>query len=376
MGQKITRRVVLGTAIAGLAAGPFVIRTLRKPELKPESDLFTGFTLDEVRDRFFTEWKGCIELFDVSTSRSASRSPLLLKPDFSLKQNLNYLALSSTVVGVISSIKECTPENLLLFSNSNGKVSISGEPEKIFRLKISENFVKSIALDQSVSNNSDIEIFESKREEKNGVVYITKDVKVTTDSNGVESSPTKISSQQGNIGEFSLIDKDDNLFFEDSKGQLTCVSDFGYLLQNPLSAEFFPSVANLCPEVELSIGKAFDIPTHLILSGFPNKALVDSIVNINGSDAAKIIGEQTMSAAESIQQCEELRETYRKHNDEIVEWIDSKIRFYSENKLSSFKKVNSYVDIHTGIVLRQEFLLGHQEITPWSTTHHFIMQLT
>jgi hypothetical protein len=153
MNKKITRRVVLGTAIAGLAAGPFVIRAWRKKQVKdleeiPYMTLETLPPPDSIplpyRD-LFNEWNTVRQRFQTPLPLTNDGHKIVtLKPDLSVPKQWNFLMLRTRVQGTAFQLEDylATGGKGLFYETIEGTVK-TGNDE--FIATVSDHLLHSIS---------------------------------------------------------------------------------------------------------------------------------------------------------------------------------------------------------------------------------------
>jgi hypothetical protein len=117
MNKKITRRVVLGTAIAGLTAGPFVIRALRKTQVKDLEEI-PYMTLDTLPPAtpdpppysdLFNEWNAERQRFQTPLPLANDvpvPQTVTLEPDLSVSKQWHFLMLKTRILGTAFQLED------------------------------------------------------------------------------------------------------------------------------------------------------------------------------------------------------------------------------------------------------------------------------
>ncbi len=119
MDKKITRRVVLGTTIAALAAGPFVMRAWRKNhavdiEVTPlftQEDLPSPPPSPSVKGRFFQDWNLYRDHFLWPTSSGENLKTVQITPKLSVQKKWKFRKLNTHIQGVHSSLDTFRPDS-------------------------------------------------------------------------------------------------------------------------------------------------------------------------------------------------------------------------------------------------------------------------
>jgi hypothetical protein len=226
MNKKITRRVVLGTAIAGLAAGPFVIRALRRREddLPSWENGEREFSVrpSDVRVRFFSEWK------DLHQSMSAVHVKILgddvlslpQKRDFSKLFQKNFRYMETHFMKNSESDREITANDLISYSILEGELRGGDADANIVSVVARRSETKYLKIDVAKSRTNGVDIVEKKEGGTATVIKVEVDLndahidkekaEITT---GIEET---VAVQKGKIGELSF-DVDFMLTSDDAK---------------------------------------------------------------------------------------------------------------------------------------------------------------
>lgn len=186
----MTRRVVLGTIIATLAAGPFVISKLRKKKNGlpfGEMELFSQNNISKIRAEFFDEWKSDLGKFNTIFEKDNTKKTINLQWDFSQQQNWNFRALSTQLFGDISSLSVCTPNNLLSFEITEGTISIDHDTPKVL---VNKRISKVWGIDDGASRKTGTKIVDSNPSSDDGNSSTKRTVETTDDSQLIEKIDT------------------------------------------------------------------------------------------------------------------------------------------------------------------------------------------
>jgi hypothetical protein len=151
MNSKITRRVVLGTVISSLAAGPFIIRALRRPTHLPKGDKvkFWEQSWNEAADIVFP---------DIKSMNYSSGIECQLKPNVG---QLSHYAILIPVYKNVPNNKKDIPDGFMIKKGTfvpkliNGKIIVSGKDTDVLMVsqQSSEQLASKVFWNCQVQNN-------------------------------------------------------------------------------------------------------------------------------------------------------------------------------------------------------------------------------
>jgi len=149
MSKKITRRVVLGTVIAGLAVGPFAIRSLKRNSgidigLFDADSFQTIFEKSEAQKTLYNNWLECKKAFNLPIAIRNNRNSFSIKQDFSINRNYNFSILSTDINEAVQSLDNCLQKNLLLFISGEGNIVIPAPPPNVFTANFKDVSINSV----------------------------------------------------------------------------------------------------------------------------------------------------------------------------------------------------------------------------------------
>ncbi len=176
MNQKITRRAVLGTVIAGLAAGPFVMRAWRKRNVislpNPMDEVKAKLAeLEDLRQQFFDEWKSLHIAPEVTPVPNIKTVNAAI--DLSKVTERKFTYVSTSVKGEIETRNECTPENLLGYEICQGTLR-KGETDNSLQLSIEDHEQRYVGFVENDHPNGEFILRSTKLQAGNmDVVYNT-----------------------------------------------------------------------------------------------------------------------------------------------------------------------------------------------------------
>jgi hypothetical protein len=296
MDKKITRRAVLGTAVAALAAGPFVIRALREKKSLPfderaaeNAEFLRHNGFSRARADLFEEWKVVFGKFgDVSsflaTNGNVANDTVKLRLDFLRTRSWNFRHLSTLLVGKVASFSECAAANLASFEVTEGTVATGNG---ILTVSVETRIMKLAAIDEEASQKDGVKITKSVTDKGDGVKIGT----MTTEPSGI--APTfKIVETNLEVGTFALMSKDENGFFRsvDRNGHVISTMEDAIKANYPtyLAETMCPLFIHPYPEDrQLKVGEDIDLSNEKGTLGklYPATTLMD-VKEVNGTRVA------------------------------------------------------------------------------------------
>ena len=368
MGKKITRRVVLGTAIGAIAAAPFIVRGLRSRDALIQQGY--SHLLSETRIQFFDDWKDVCKLLSVEQTPIAHPATLTLKYDFTKPRVLKFCSLETTFIGDFDSPETCGPENLMCYNLMEGTINVEGGEHGKLDVNVLKNVRKHVEIDFEASRKNGAEIVESQTTTSDGSVVqnvtITPSLKYdaatkSTKMNVVE----KVVVSQLPVCQFFFtpvlnIDRAsvENLrALPDNYEFLKLLWDFHNLIRFPL------------PEHAVEIGQEYEYPmiheNAFILEIPSYKARLQGMVMCGGFNAVSIVPVCTATF-------DEFREHMRKHYDALLgqsaqagnrteqqrsegkQWYDQRVEKVGEKNKGGIPDLTYLIDTEMGCVLRRE----------------------
>ena len=147
----------MGTAIAGLAAGPFIIRSLRRKELEVGDAI--GVPFSDGRLSFFYQWKGCYDRFSVGRELNSSPRTVPIKIDLSNNtRSLPFRFLETWFTGKLDTPETATPGNMMQYAFIEGTISIgSGK----IQVNIDTNDRRHMEIDVEASQKNGLPVTET-----------------------------------------------------------------------------------------------------------------------------------------------------------------------------------------------------------------------
>jgi hypothetical protein len=392
MDKKITRRVVLGTTIAGLLAGPLVMRAIQKnrienlevvevPPLITTKDL-PIFQPPSVRNRFFNEWNTSCQQFLKPLTINENRNIETLKPDLSIEKKWKFLKLNTYIRGELSDLGEYTvnSEQPMYYEIIEGNIMTG-----------SGKFVISV-----LKNESRIIVSKSNRQTVNVNLKTQGDriESVTYDSTPID----EIKVESRFTGDLEFIVRDDIW------GSISPILDPVLTTEDKNNTERMLCLNMLLPSIRFiyvdrySINQKIEIPASVILFcdwDIPRIQVVDSFKKLNKHVTVSIFGEQALGSEdqmrsyyqglvqEYLKQTEQkiwngIDETIKKQYDSsrsnMMKSFDSRIDQSLEQEKRRFEKRHWLVDIESGLVLQYEIQRRPYDITNgYSTFERFQM---
>ncbi len=151
MDKKMTRRVVLGTLIGGLAAGPFVMRALRKkrgmvtgPHEVPvatDIDIPPLLLRSKAQQKLFHEWKKEIASLEIIEKPLQGMKFFRLEPRLPDVKKQVFTHIGTNFQGKIGHVSEATQENLAFFTKSSGVMRLESQQ---LSTRLDRNHMKSV----------------------------------------------------------------------------------------------------------------------------------------------------------------------------------------------------------------------------------------
>lgn len=383
MNKKITRRVVLGTAIAGLAAGPFVIKALRRKgdDLPTWGDGEGEFSVrpSDVRVRFFSEWKNLHQSMAVVQPTILGDGALSfpLTRDFSKPFQKNFRYMETHLMGDGKSDREIAPNDLVSYSILEGELRGGRAGANVVSVVALKNETTHLKIDVSRSRANGVGIIEKTVGGNATVVRVEVDVnqanidqekaEITT---GIEEI---IVAQKGEIGELTF-DVDLNLTADtDLSNNLS----FAQLYAKLYSLLYIP-----LPTVVVRVGSTVDFPVmSLLRQQSPHISYnVANAVSLRGFTAARVnpilaqdertFRENVLGAARDAYHLEKDGEEVGLDESAFLAIVERRIAALSNEMRGSFASDNPhrdeiwFVDAATGLIIcRQEsFVRKYQKL--------------
>ncbi|MDR2441837.1 MAG: hypothetical protein LBE12_20975 [Planctomycetaceae bacterium] len=380
MNKKITRRVVLGTAIAGLAAGPFVIRAWRKKQVKdleeipymtlndiqklpppdptplPYNDLFNGW--NTVRQRFQTPLPLTNDGHKIVT----------LKPDLSVPKQWNFLMLQTRVQGTAFQLEDYLATNGkgMLFETIEGTVK-TGNDE--FIATVSDHLLHSIA-------------------HKDGPTKSTTNVTVNGDRvlsfSRTQESPFFIQSVTKCSAPVTLtyvLRSDVNsvdiplLFMKDLSYQKADTPEKKQIIE--LTSKLSPALSYFFVTTDWTVNSQFVLPARRAFQGHwrSDTFTLTSLKTLNNKTVAEVVMEQSLDSKEQIrsyyqalaQKClqeltpkdwtpfsEKNKKQMMSALQEAEKNYEKMIEMYLKQQNYRYVKSTWHIDLVSGLVLRYE----------------------
>ncbi len=393
MDRKITRRIALGTILGGLAAGPFVIRALRQngePILETELPQAAPIPFPStVRERYFNEWKSlCDQMAVHPVPIPDAPKTIQLKLDLSQPQKMRFQDVSMTIRGAVSSLEECSPENLLRYTYTEGTIDIPGSPKNILTLCAEKREERYILIDKEASEKLGV-TFEEKKTKEGIKTRVTSPH--TPDSYNRDHPAgivEKIVVTPMDVGCVSFKPENDSLYRTNEKGEfLTRESHkVSSLIESFFTGSVFLDLCYPFPTEPLNNGSCFEIPIERVFSrkDIPNRGQVKTIQQIEQFMAAKIIAELSLD-------CDEYQDYIRKQYHLLIEKYktiynedqkaslkknrDRYIRSIAKDKQSFFTKLVRHVDLATGLTIHHETIYRAAQIDPNTNTDISIFRI-
>ena len=370
MDKRITRRVVLGSVITGLAAGPFVVRRLRHQgngELTQQG--YNPFR-SEARNLFFNDWKDDCKTLSAKQTPIANPAALTLKYDFTKPRVLNFRSLETTFMGDFDSPETSRPENLMYYSLMEGTIKVEGGASGKLQVSVLKNVQKHAEIDFEASRKNGAKIVESQTRVSDGSVV--RNVTITPSL----SFDAATKSKKADVVEKIVVDQLPVCQFLFTSSLNPDPDSIGNIRKLPNNLELLKLVLNFSnlirfpiPEHSVEIGQEYSYPMTredaFILEVPSYKARLQGMVRCSGFNAVSVVPICVSIFAE-------YREYLRKHYDTLLServragrWTEQKIReekqWYDERIDEVGKKTKegipnlSYlIDSEMGCVLRRE----------------------
>jgi hypothetical protein len=401
MNKKITRRVVLGTAIVGLAAGPFVIRALRKKqELKitdNDSDWLQaegGAPLTEVRTQFFKDWKKIHKSISVEQLPMEVPKTVVLKRNFTKPRHLTFRSLETFFCGNFNSPETCRPENLMGYTLMEGTIKVEGGEQGKLRVSVDKHERNMIGIDIEASRKNGVEIVEKEIKNPNGTTI--RNLTVQTGRFSFDSATNrykpdaveKIFAVPLPIGQFlfrqTLSFDIDNyrelLQMPNGEASIYCGHCFYSLIKFPL------------PEQPVEMNQDFEFPPtpqDLMFLEIPSyKARLQGMVKCNNFNTINVV---PVCAPTFTEYREYLHKKYSDYNETIKDELDkltdeqiknaklafdNKIKKVEKKIKNSIPNINYLIDSEMGcVVRREEYDTGKNDLYHTASAVQKIFQL-
>ncbi|MDR1382606.1 MAG: hypothetical protein LBJ67_01970, partial [Planctomycetaceae bacterium] len=168
MDQKITRRVVLGTTITGLVAGPFVIRALKQE--KPLEPSESVFPVSYARKQLFQEWKDVYQTLSVKKEPVDSPKIVSVKHDFSKPRHWKFRALETFYTGVFDSPETAQSENMVNYTLMEGTIKVEGGEQGVLHVSVDKHERNQLEIDFEASRKNGVKIVEKQVENPDGTM--------------------------------------------------------------------------------------------------------------------------------------------------------------------------------------------------------------
>ncbi|MDR1493691.1 MAG: hypothetical protein LBT05_13365 [Planctomycetaceae bacterium] len=369
MNQKITRRVVLGTAISGLVAGPFVIRALRQ-EKKLEMGRERECPYSEGRTIFFHQWKDIYNTFLAKQKPIDTPKIFSVKYDFSRPRSLAFRSLETFFTGDFDLPETAQLNNMMQYTFMEGTINV--KDGKMY-VSVDKHEQKHLEIDVDASRKNGAEVVETRIKNPNGTTTTIESVarsgfyynsatqryKTSVIEKEVTSSLT--------IGQFIL---------NQSRSLDLDRENFHELLSTPHGQKtiflarhlFFPLIRFPLPEHPIEVGKNFECSLNsqdIACFKLPlYKASFQGMVECHGFKAMTIVPQYDSGFAPYSQflrkqyhsYCEALKEGYLtdKQAKEVAHAF-SEIITTKENRFKNgIPKLKYLIDSETGCVVRRK----------------------
>jgi len=395
MDKKITRRAVLGTAVATLVAGPFVIRGMRgsrvmdldeAPPLLTAKDV-PAPPMPSVKSRFFNEWETYCRKFVSPEVVQDAPLEVELTPDLSAEKKWKFLKIDTHIQGVHSDIEEHTVAsgNAMYYEVIEGDV-VSGSGKLV--VSVTANELRMVVGKENPSNNRvTIEVGKDGSVSATHAVFPVDDIKVQTRK----------------VGSFEFSVKGDGFFAPRTlpflrPASVSSIPDSndaeGVMLHSRLlSAMAFPYTGS-----SYVPGGQIVIPASTVVMsgnwGIPRTLAVGAFKKLNGKLFVPIWGELALDPNQLDSYYRELIRSYVKESmpkswdgsDEVsLAQLETMWQQTSDNMLATVgirverekqrhEKLSWFLDVETGLVLQSvRCRRPFDTVNGFTTFEHFQM---
>ena len=381
MDKKITRRVVLGTIIGGLAAGPFIIRGIRQRGINV-SDSQAHNLYPTIREKFFAEWDGFRKklLYQDDTIKELGEIPM--RTNFDVSRKYHYSNLETVVSNQLSAgskhanlflLPECTRENISFYREANGTVMVHGKPENSVEIQIANNTTKMVGFDIPSNSKRGIDISTVTFQQEGNRVSQTTCKDRNGNEVGIADLDYEIKKTPEYVGCFSLKGNGDSFTY--INGNERC-DIYEALLKYPEILPLIMGVIYPYPKREFKVGDTLVLPESMAVYGFASGARCDAIVNLRGHNAVKITSEKKLNSQQ-----------YQEHIDKFIDKVKEYKLGYEEELVQQRKQIATqnlafqfgsthYISVENGLTLRRESYycetIGN---APPTSVNHSIYQL-
>ncbi|GHT46800.1 hypothetical protein FACS189454_08490 [Planctomycetales bacterium] len=210
MNKKITRRVVLGTALGGLVACPFVLRALRRSSTdilgQVDGPARPQLVLPEggIRQRFFSEWKQIFDRVNITPVEEKGIKTVMLSRKIPEAGTWNFCSLETNIVSGLTPNDGYSPENLLNYTVIEGVLRADPDSQN-FVVSAQKHETVRLEIDAAESRKKGTKIDETLKEGKPSSVKIDPVVEYDSSTHSYTTSLVeKRAVQQGSLGEFAF----------------------------------------------------------------------------------------------------------------------------------------------------------------------------
>jgi len=369
MSKKITRRVVLGTAIAGLAAGPFVIRALRKNNLHGiVSEL--NCPVSEGRDNFFTRWKDTHNKFSVKQQTIDAPKTISLKYDFSKQRYLTFRFLETFFNGDIDSPEVAQSNNMMQYTLMEGTIKVNGGKNEKVSVSVDKHEQRHLEIDIEASQKNGAEIVETHVKNPDGTASTIKAVTKSSfsyDSVAQRYKTDIVEKEVSNslvVGQFVLnqsryLDLDYDCFSE----TVSIDPMLAFIARNRI----YPQIRFPFPNSPIETGKNFECPLNpqdIIFFELPlYRAVCQGMVECNGFKTVNIVPVYDSSLTQYskflLEQYNAFREVLKdqltdEQNREATQSIMKIVSIKEDRFKHGVPNIKYFVDSEMGCVVRRE----------------------
>ncbi|MDR1383386.1 MAG: hypothetical protein LBJ67_06015 [Planctomycetaceae bacterium] len=341
MSKKITRRVVIGTVISGLAAGPFIIRALKiKSPIETSVDRAVGIptTVSDIlqnctaQKQLFQEWNKYGHLFDISII------PQKYTESFSIPLNLptNYksafTSINAELRGHVNLFKEASIENLIFWGLREGVIQSVMSPKCVFA-RLDKCVVKKVN-------------FEGSQPTLDSLSY---DLGTCS---FYQTEASKLVAENNNGLSMWLLDQ---LFFSPSKHELNVGDSFEVSMPMLGGIRFIASVENIVQILNISAVK-------IILEKRLNKDDFNDYSQVTGK---QLVQRKTCIITNDFNE-QEFDEEKINDYEKLKTNIEEEIKNEQIEQPYLLHKTVLYIDLKTGITIRREDVSHMEDQTSFS----------
>ena len=351
MNKKITRRVVLGTAIAGLSAGPYAIRALMNRGTDIAFPDINNVGMTSKRLLLFKNWTALLSETSVRMTQISESEQIRWDwgVNFEEPKEFSLVECGANINGSVSSLGQCNEDNLLSVERIRGRISIVPSQAGQLVFSIQENLTQSVVVDRQAS-------------EANGVVFGTDG---TVSSNSGKSKIYKVADELGQMGVLFL-DKLDNVLVLKTGADGAPIQPRDW--KTVLSKDHFKLLAfydMVVPPQSLDTivpGNTYSVTEDMTFSVFPNRFYCECSVLVDEFQTIKLVFRRALNSKECAEYTRKRARILSQHQIGTLEEYELFAAEIERLDVSEHTNIVLFVDMSSGLIVRKEMSFWQESV--------------